>query len=175
MIRAIAAMMAVQAATVVLPERLEAPTPPGFVTGYDAHNTQIAITERIPRGETVEQWSRMITVQRFTGIARVGGHGFLDRLANGVKRSCQGASTTPIVDSVADGRAVASMRADCPLNSATGKAEVFFVTVFTGAADIHSVQYAFRSVPTAKDAAVAEAYLDSIALCPGSAKACAAS
>ena len=62
---------------------------PELVIGFQRAEARGMIVERIPPGETVEQWSRMVTVQRFAGvIARGGtldewrGH-FLDGLRTG--------------------------------------------------------------------------------------------
>lgn len=153
-------------------ERLMAATPTGFVSAFSAQQGQMTIEERIPRGETVEHWSRMITVQRFAGIAQLGSRHLLERIADGLKQACPDGAATPIGDSVIDGRTVSTMRADCPLNPQTGKPETFFAKVFTGATDLYSVQFAFRSTPGAADIAAAQAYLSSVALCPGAAKAC---
>jgi hypothetical protein len=50
-------------------ERLASPPLSGFIHGYQAANAQQAIREEVPRGETVERWTRMVTTQRFGGLA----------------------------------------------------------------------------------------------------------
>lgn len=172
MIRMIGLALAVVATVSDAPERLVTAMPAGFVAAFSDHRGQMTIEERIPRGETVERWSRMVTVQRFAGGAQIGSHGLLDRIADGLKQGCSGSATTPVNDVMIDGRTVSMMRADCPRNPETGKPEVFFAKVFTGATDLYSVQFAFRSIPSPAEAVVAQTYLDAAALCPGDAKAC---
>ena len=51
-------------------ERLVSPSLPGFVTGHSAANAQQSILEQIPAGESVRAWTRMVTTQRYGGLAR---------------------------------------------------------------------------------------------------------
>lgn len=153
-------------------ERIVAPMPPGYVVGYTAAQGSIAIEERVPRGETVERWTRMITLQRFTGGARFGARLLLDRIASSFGSGCPGGTTSAVVESGVDGRHYASMRADCPLNPVTGKPETFFARTVIGTDDLYSVQYAFRAVPTEAESSTAESYLASVRLCPGADSAC---
>jgi hypothetical protein len=153
-------------------ERIVAPMPAGFVVGYSAAQGAASIEERVPKGETVERWTRMITVQRFGG-APVSARGLLDNIAGSLGKGCPGGTTSAIVEATVDGRRYASMRADCPRNPGTGKPETFFSRTVTGADALYSVQYAFRSVPTGAQVAEAEAYLAAVRLCPGAGRACA--
>ncbi|MES2096168.1 MAG: hypothetical protein V4459_05365 [Pseudomonadota bacterium] len=170
-------MRAILAALVVLAagpgERLVAPVPAGFVVGYSVARGTMAIEERVPKGESVELWSRMITVQRFTGGARFGARMLLDRIKASLPGGCPGGTTSGVVESTIDQRTYASMRADCPLNPATGKPETFFARTVVGADDLYSVQYAYRAVPSNAESMTAEAYLAGIRLCPGADRACA--
>jgi hypothetical protein len=144
-------------------EMLAMPAAPGFIVGYEAERDGNAIVEQVPSGETVQKWTRMITRQRFAGVAmRTDADGFLQLMLDGLERACPGAT-------VAYRRPVgrnAQMRVDCPLNPATGLPETFFAKSVPGAADMHVAQVAFRSVPDAEDAAWAERYLAGVALQP---------
>lgn len=51
-------------------ERLVSPALPGFVTGHSAANAQQSILEQIPAGESIQAWTRMVTTQRYGGLAR---------------------------------------------------------------------------------------------------------
>jgi hypothetical protein len=142
---------------------LAMPAAPGFVIGHEAERDGNAIVERVPSGETVQKWTRMITMQRFAGVARrTDSDGFLQLMLDGLERACPGAT-------VAYRRPVGSnaqMRVDCPLNPATGLPETFFAKAMPGAADMHVAQVAFRRVPSAEDASWAEHYLAGVALQP---------
>jgi hypothetical protein len=110
----------------------------------------------------------MITVQRFAGGARVAPERLLNGLANGFAQSCTGSVAEPVTTDAVS----ASIRIDCPLNPQTGKPETMFARAFGGDADLHVVQYAFRSKPTTAQVNEARAYLVSTSLCGGTRGVC---
>jgi len=143
-------------------ERLVQPTAPGFIVGYQAEAGGASIMEQIPAGETVHDWTRMITTQRFDGVARnVSPEGFLQIMSQGLRRACAGATTSDV--KLANGATV--LRANCPFNTATGKPETFFARTLAAGDRMHVVQAAFRRVPTAADVQWARTYLNGVALC----------
>ncbi len=154
-------------------EWIVAPMPAGFIVGYRAIRGGNAVEERVPTGETVADWTRMISVQRFAGAAPLGARGLLERMKTGIVQDCPGATASAIIEGAEHNRRTATMRADCPLNAQTGKPETFFARVVLGANDLHSVQYAFRHVPSAAEAETARAYLATVRLCPAIDPACA--
>lgn len=150
---------------------------PGFVVGFDRANSEQSIVERIPAGETVERWTRMLTSQRFMGRGRdPGPHGMLLNMQGLMKEACPDGGTTAIVDMTVSGRPAARMRADCPLNSQTGLPETYFIVVFAGSRDLFAEQVAFRHVPTTADVQFATKMLQQVSLCKAGSKvkACAA-
>lgn len=151
-------------------EDVVAPTPKGFVSAYNAEQGGIRIEERVPKGETVDRWTRMITVQRMRGGAQIGGPRLLAKLSSMFAQSCSGSIASPVTTA----SEVASIRIDCPLNPETGKPETMFARAFTGTSDLLLVQYAFRSVPTSAQADEAESYLATVVRCGGTAPACRA-
>ena len=158
------AAVAVQAA--VQPEEsLATAMPPGFVVGYTVEQGPMLMEERIPKGESVQQWSRMVTVQRFRGGASIGARPFVDRLTGMWSGACPGAQIGPVEEGTVDGAPFAAVRADCPRNPATGKPETMFARVFAGPSDLHSVQYAFRTVPDANAVTAATSYLRAARIC----------
>ena len=144
-------------------EALSAPALPGFVVGFNKAAGGSSIVEQVPQGETVHDWTRMVTTQRFAGLAaRTGGDGFLSLMLGGLQRGCPAARVTyrrPV-------GSAAQMRVDCPLNPATGKPETFFAKAMPGKPDMHVAQVAFRRVPTPADVKWAEAHLAKVALKP---------
>ena len=140
---------------------------PGLVIGYQRAERGSMMVERIPPGESVEQWTRMVTNQRFAGvIARGGtldewlGH-FLDGLATGCPGFRAGAPNRLTIA----GRPAIALRIDCPRNPQTGRPETFLLRAIAGSADLHVAQVAFRHVPTEAEAGWAAAHLASVALC----------
>ena len=144
-------------------EVLARPQVPGFVAGYEVAKNGNYILEQVPAGENVEKWTRMVTTQRFAGVAQsTDANGFLQLMINGLAEGCPGAK---VVYRRPSGR-TAQMRLDCPLNPKTGLPETFFAKAMSGASDMHVAQVAFRSVPKAADVAWAEKYLASVSLKP---------
>lgn len=91
-------------------EALMRPEPPGFVVGYNLARDGNSIVEQVPAGETVEKWTRMVTTQRFAGVARrTDGNGFLQLMIDRLQQACPGAK---IAYRRASGKA-AQMRIDC--------------------------------------------------------------
>ncbi|MEO7603246.1 MAG: hypothetical protein ABIS39_08335 [Sphingomicrobium sp.] len=147
------------------------PAANGFVVGFDKANGEQAIVERIPVGETVERWSRMLTSQRFVGRARdPGPRQMLVNIQGLLAQGCPGGSTTPIVAMTVSGRPAARMRSDCPMNPQTGLPETFFIIAFAGTNDLFAEQVAFRRVPTDADLTFAMKDLQQVRWCTAASK-----
>jgi len=150
---------------------------PGFELAFREEGDGNLIEERIPSGETVERWTRMVTVQRFAGVVqRADAASYLGTIRTNLPRSCPGGTTTPIRSLTVSGHRAARLRADCPRNPQTGLPETFEILAIEGANDIHVAQVAFRRVPSAVDLAWSDRQLAGVALCTGSSRepACAA-
>ena len=139
----------------------------GFVVGHRLERAGNLIEERVPAGENVNAWTRMVTVQRFAGIAsRVSAVAYLENLrTNLLPQGCPGAVALPARAVTVSGRRAARLRADCPRNPATGLPETFLMLAIEGASDLHVAQVALRRVPSAADIAWAERQLASVVLC----------
>lgn len=155
-------------------EHFAAPPLADFVVSYQAANAANAIREEVPRGQTVEHWTRMVTTQRFTALAaRATPQAYAHTIATSVPRDCPGAAVSPIASLTVSGRAAARFQVDCPHNpEAGGQAETFILLAIAGQSDMHVKQVAFRGAKTAADLAWARGFLDHTVLCrPGEAQA----
>ena len=139
----------------------------GFVVGHRLERGGNLIEERIPTGENVNGWTRMVTVQRFAGVARrITAPAYLENLrTNLLPQDCPGAISSAVRAVAVSGHRAARVRADCPRNPATGLPETFLIVAIEGASDLHVAQVAFRRVPSAPDIAWAERQLGSVVLC----------
>jgi hypothetical protein len=147
------------------------PAAPGFIVGFDKANAEQAIVERVPAGETVERWTRMMTSQRFVGrAADPGPRQLLVNMQGLMKNACPGGSTSEIVVMTVSGRPAARMRSDCPLNPQTGLPESYFIVAFAGTNDLFAEQVAFRRVPTAADLSFASKDLQQVRWCTSASK-----
>lgn len=126
-------------------ERLAAPALPGFVTGYSAGNAQQSIREEIPRGETVERWSRMVTTQWFAGLAaRATPSQYAQNMLSKLPQQCPGARISPVSSLTVSGRPAVRFQVDCPL----GSGETFILLAVAGQRDMHVKQVAWRGGTT---------------------------
>lgn len=147
-------------------ERLSAPAVQGFVVGYEAANHEQSVRELVPEGETVEDWSRMITDQRFFGMtARITPVQFANLIKESVEANCTGSRVSSVIALHVNGRPAAKMRADCPNSKVTGKPETFFMLLISGKQDMHGRQVAFTKLPNPKEVDWAEGILAKTRLC----------
>jgi hypothetical protein len=146
-------------------ERLKAPVLPGFVVGFEASNATQTIREEVPNGETVERWTRMVTTQRFTGLAARSTPAVYARtIASQLPQACPGATVSPITELTVSRRPAARFQVDCPRN-ATGQTETFILLAIAGARDMHVKQVAWRGGKSASDLAWASGFLAKTVLC----------
>jgi hypothetical protein len=146
-------------------ERMATPPLSGFVEGFAQANPDQSIREEIPAGEAVERWTRMVTTQRFTGLAeRISPVGYLANILGHVPGSCPGAQTTRPVVLTVSGRQAAQFEVDCPRN-AGGQPETFILLAVAGARDMHVKQVAWRGGTTPKGLAWGREFLAKVALC----------
>ena len=159
--------------TAVAGELLSGHGQAGFKLGYAATNAEQSIREFVPAGESVQDWSRMITDQRFTDRAKVfRPEAFAAVVAKGLRAGCPGGKAGKIVRFKIAGHAAARMRADCPRNPATGKPETFIMLVIAGSRDLHSRQVAWRRVPSLADINWGNEVLAGTRLCTPDSKSC---
>ena len=171
MIMTIIAAMAATAAQGAAGERLVQADLAGFAEAHRVEGTNGMIVEWVPRGESVERWTRMVTHQRFAGAAlRLRPQDLLDNMIAGLRTGCPGARTSAVTRFAVSGRPAARFRADCPLNPSTRMPETFTAVAIAGEADMHVAQVAFRRVPSANDDSWAETQLQSVILCGADSK-----
>jgi hypothetical protein len=155
---ALAATAALTAAP-ALAERLVQPPLKGFAIGTNAGNAQMQLVEMIPTGQTVQNWTQMVTTQRLNGLTRIPAKDFLANMARRVSAGCPRATAiaAPLGSS-------AGLRIDCPRNPATGKPETTFVRAINGAADLYVIQVAYRSLAMPREAGWARDFLGGVTL-----------
>jgi hypothetical protein len=154
-------------------ERLVAPRLPDFVIGFYRANADQSIREEVPRGQTVEAWTKMVTTQRFS--ARVWPRTPViyarEKLAE-VSAACPGLRASAITSLPVSGRNAARFRVDCPgYPGSQGKPETFFWIAVAGVSSMHVKQVAFRGGLAPRDLAWAQSFLSGVAFCGANDKA----
>ncbi len=146
-------------------EMLGSDVPDEFKTGYHARNDAQEMTELVAAPETVENWSRLITLQMFFGAApRVSAEGFYGQWRDSMRRACAGLTDTMVRGTV-DGRPAIRGTLSCPNNPQTGKPENLEAVLVQGDVNLMMVQVAFRRPPTAADAALVRRVVGSLKVC----------
>jgi hypothetical protein len=130
------------------------------------HDDRIgSLTEFVPNGESVEDWTEMITVQVFHGL-KVDPAPFLQAMGKGFAKSCPGFNSPKgIVTGQENGYVVSMLVVKCPVNPATGKPETTLFRIIKGKDALYSVQHAWRSVASDKDLSDAVLALRKVTVC----------
>ncbi|MET4897200.1 hypothetical protein RN629_08515 [Sphingomonadaceae bacterium jetA1] len=145
-------------------EHIAPPAGPDFVLGFEAHGPA-PIQEFVPRGETVERWTRMVTLLQLGWKPGVGPRRFAGFWAESIQRGCPGAVIGAIRDTPLAGHESVTVQADCPLNRESGGPETVIARFVTGGEQLHNVQAAIRGVATPNAIAWARTVVDTATLC----------
>ena len=152
--------------------------PSGFVVVSENANGPNYIREAVPKGETVDRWTQMITVTGVKGLAgnpKVSPESFTGSIAGGFKAACpdsftaKGFGATTFGDQDAYVAVASCGRVE---SSADKHSETALVVTVKGNADYYTLQWAERG-PAAGKSAIDEAkwqarlrQLQPIRLCP---------
>lgn len=165
------AMFAAAAQGELVGENLLILVPPDYELGFEQATELGLINEYVPRGETVEGWSEMITVQLLSSHndnARF--YAAFEALA---LQACSGGSTHVVATTKENGYRVKVFQLYCPTNLQTEMGEVTFVKTIEGRDKFYVVQKAWRTekfdpkeVPlTAEEIVEWVEYLRSVSVC----------
>lgn len=146
-------------------ENLLVQLPDGFKSGYTASNGKEDMAEYVPTAETVDDWSRMVTVQIFHDAKNADPDGFAGNLAKGWTSACPGGAAQKSTAGVENGYPFALWAYSCPLNPETNKPENMFLKVTSGADALYSVQYAYRREASKELVQPAIDYLKTVVVC----------
>jgi S1-C subfamily serine protease len=127
--------------------------PRDFKSGYHSDRNG-SLTEYVPNGQTVEDWTEMLTVQIFRNLKDVDPAAFLQNVGMKYVNDCPGTPKNTIQNGQVNGYPVSMLVLKCPMNPGTGKPETTVFRVIKGKDALYSVQHAWRTVPSdeAKDA-----------------------
>ena len=136
------------------------PQVPGFQVGNQQQSGRAVLVELVPVGETVQRFTKMITLQTTPGAGQTSSATYVAMFAKRYLASCPGSTATP----VPMGKAAAGIRIDCSRHPKTGKPETVFARAFPAGPDMAMVQYmtAYLTMPT--EAQFARTYLGSVTL-----------
>lgn len=152
-------------------ENLLVEIPPGYELGYNQKTDQGEINEFIPKGETVEKWSEMITVQLLP--AHNNNSQFYATFEALSKQACKDGSTHVVATDKENGYPIKVFQLFCPTNLQTDMGEVTFIKTIEGKDKFYVVQKAWRTKKfdkeefplTSEDIVKWTQYLRSVSVC----------
>jgi len=139
--------------------------PKGYVIAKQGDQGAMTIAEYIPQGETLTQWSQMVTVQVFHNLKNVDPDKFADGIKSQWLAQCAGSEVHKAKDGQENGYNFSLWLFACPMNIRTGKPENMFAKIISGRDSLYSVQYAYRSELTKEIILTTVTYLASIRAC----------
>jgi hypothetical protein len=144
--------------------------PADFELGADLGRNGNTFKEFVKKGQSVQDWSDMITVEIYPGAAITPAQ-FLQVLGGKIVAACPGAvSKRNIINGTTNGYPVSMLDLWCPANPQTNKPESLFVRVIKGDGRLYSVQYAWRSVPSNAQLDAAVTFLRDVSVCDAQGK-----
>jgi hypothetical protein len=146
-------------------ENLLTEIPSGFKVDYQAKQGNQTITEMVPEGESVEDWSKMVTVQVYLGEKEVTPQQAQETLTNDWFNACENSETYPVADGVENGYNFVIWQLYCPLNPSTQNVEYTYMKAIAGNDSFYLVQVAFRYEPTETDITQWMRYLKDVRVC----------
>lgn len=140
--------------------------PKEFKVGFQSSHDNSSITELVPTGQTVDDWSEMLTVQIFRHLT-VNAATFLQGVGKRYVDACPGTTVVSggIHTGTVNGYVVSMLLLKCPRNPSTGKPETTAFRVIKGNDALYSVQHAWRAVPSDQQLAEAMRAFAKVVVC----------
>ena len=145
-------------------ENLLVKMPEGYKVGWSDRNAQRLMNEMVPAGQTVENWTEMVTVQIFFGL-KSPPQMFRARMGALWSKACPDSLTAPIAEGVEHGYPTEVWMQSCELNPQTKKPEHTFFKAIQGNDSLYVVQKAFKYEPSADEITKWTLYLKAITVC----------
>jgi hypothetical protein len=121
--------------------------PKNFKIGH--HDDRIgSLTEFVPNGQTVEDWTEMLTVQVFRNLKEGDPAAFLQNIGSQWLHACPETPKDTIRSGQVNGYPVSMLVLKCPKSPSAGKPETAVFRVIKGKDALYSVQHAWRTVPS---------------------------
>ena len=146
-------------------ENLLAEIPEGFRINYQAEEGNMVINEMVAEGESVQDWTTMITVQIFLGETNITPKQYQESMTQNWFSACPGSESYPVADGAENGYDFVLWQLYCPLNPATQKVEYTYMKAIQGNDSFYLVQVAFRHEPSEEDITQWMKYLREVQVC----------
>lgn len=127
------------------PEELNFVVPKDWKIAHQAQTKDQAILEIIPEKETVENWTRMVTVQTFGSSEKYQPESFINGMGELAKKTCSGVALIPVRRDQQNGFSFSQKILLCTKNQATNNDETMNIKAIKGEESFYVVQVASRT------------------------------
>jgi len=148
-------------------ENLMQGIPKGFKLGFKDFNkkTRFRLLEFIPKNETVNNWSQMITTSIYHRNINLTPIEYINKMDSMWKNSCKDSYTKFLSTGKENGYKYALLMAYCPINKMTNKEELTYFKAIKGNDSFYIVQKAFAYNPSEKEIINSMSYLKKVYVC----------
>ena len=153
-------------------ENLLVSMPEGYKIDHQAKQNNMAISEMVPKAESVKNWTEMVTVQIFFGMKGVTPQEFKARIASGWLKACAEGSVQQVSEARENGYPALVWMLTCPTNKQTGKPEWTWFKAIQGNDSFYVVQKAFRFEPSQEQVVEWTKYLRRVSVCDSRRNSC---
>ncbi|RTL61214.1 MAG: hypothetical protein EKK41_27690 [Hyphomicrobiales bacterium] len=132
--------------------------PTSFKAAFEAPSPQKYLLELVPKNESVDAWSEMITISGYKDLAsKATPQDFAARIAGGFKNACPNSFAVQALGNLpVGGNAAFAAVVGCGTHTYKGSdvKEMMVMVVIRGAQDLYTVQWATRGSPEAGPPAI---------------------
>jgi len=146
-------------------ETLLVGVPPGYKVDFQSKQPHMLMTEMVPEGQSVKDWTEMLTTQIFYGERAPTAEAMQARMRDAWLGACKEGTVAPIAKGDEHGYPVTVWMSTCPRNSATGKPEHTWFKAIRGNDSLYVVQKAFRFEPSREQVVEWMQFLRRVAVC----------
>jgi hypothetical protein len=146
-------------------ENLIAVVPDGFEMGYQSQQDNFVMNEMVRNGETVDNWTTLITVEIFPGEKTTTPKQYQQTLTERWFGACENSESYPVADGEENGYKFVLWQLYCPLNRSSQTMEYTYLKAIQGNDSFYLVQVAFRHEPSDAEVTQWMQYLKGVQVC----------
>jgi hypothetical protein len=146
-------------------ENLIAAVPEGFEVGYQSQENNFVMNEMVRNGETVDNWTTLITVEIFLGEKSTTPEQYQQTLTERWFGACENSESYPVTDGEENGYKFVLWQLYCPLNRSSQTMEYTYLKAIQGNDSFYLVQVAFRHEPSNEEVTQWMQYLKGVQVC----------
>jgi hypothetical protein len=119
--------------------------PDGWVEAARTRQQGADVIAYVPKGQTAESWSDMLTLQVFSGMTALPPRVFYERTTATVTKTCDGPQAGDLQSGLSNGYPSAFWVLGCGRNRLSGRGETSFFRLIQGQTALYMAQRAWRT------------------------------